>query len=305
MKEEENGKIESGDNNASASIVAGVELAGIEQRIIHISVGDQEIPVVLTPSGMSVDVMKDVLDVADERADRPRRLRGTAAHFELASFIEHINRFKNADSVVFADPSAVRLQAVFDYHAPNDTASGGATHDDLARWAKHRSSYACPLSEQWKLWTGANGREMSQEAFAQFIEDNMVDLSNPTAEDGDLFPKPAAVLEMARKLAIHTKGEFSKEINATTGEGTLVVKNEHTPASTKIPKGFILGIPVFEAGEPYRVEARLRFSMPNGRPSFSFSLYQADAIKRDAFNEVRELVKTGTSLPVFAGSPEQ
>lgn len=291
------------DGNAAACIDAGIGLAEIDGRITRI--GDEAIPVALVPNGMSLRTLEDVLKISDARADKPRRLRGTATHQELGSFIAHVNAFKDGASAVFADATRVQLTAVLNYHiAAVGPKASDLDADERARWADHRSVYTCPLSEQWKRWTAANDKPMGQEEFAQFIEDNMVDLANPGVDDAEVFPKPAAVLEMARKLAINLTGEFKREINPTTGEYTFINRTEHGPNSTKIHKAFLLGIPVFEAGELYRVEARLRFTLAEGRPRFAYSLYQADAIKRDAFGEVRAQVAKETGLPVFAGSPE-
>jgi uncharacterized protein YfdQ (DUF2303 family) len=291
-----NGSPEQPNTNAEAAIDAGIGLAEIERRIAHVPVGDVDVPIALVPNGMTLRPLKDVLDIADARAEKPRRLMGTATHQELDSFIAHAVRFKDEHSVVFADVASVKLTAVFDYHQAAGT----------PRWGGHRSVYACPLSREWQVWTSNNERTFTQEKFAQFLEDNQVDIGSPDADSGEksLFAAPAAMIEMARKLTLNLVGEFKREINPTTGESTLINKAEHGSGSTKIPVGFILGIPVFEAGEAYRLEARLRFSMPDGRPTFSYSLYQPDAVKRDAFGKVRADVAAGTKLPVFAGSPE-
>jgi hypothetical protein len=52
------------------------------------------------------------------------------------------------------------------------------------------------------------------------------------------------------------------------------------------------------------LEARVRFSMREGRPTFAYSLYMPEKVLKDAFNEVRNKVAADTALPVFAGSPE-
>lgn len=72
----------------------------------------------------------------------------------------------------------------------------------------------------------------------------------------------------------------------------------------EVPRAFVLGIPVFEGGTLYAIEARVRFAMREGKPSFSYSLYQHEKVLKDAFGEVRAKVAADTSLPVFAGSPE-
>ncbi|MDE8453326.1 DUF2303 family protein, partial [Klebsiella pneumoniae] len=82
--------------------------------------------------------------VFDQYRTNPLRRAGTATMLSLDSLIDHVNRFKDADTVVFADDSrsAPSMTAVLDYHR------AGASGDP--RFGKHRSLYAFPLSDEWK-----------------------------------------------------------------------------------------------------------------------------------------------------------
>lgn len=280
------------DTDVSAAIRAGIELAPAETKIAFPITG---IPVAITPAGAQVRVMKEVLEEAELRADAPKRRKGTATHQELESFIAHVNRFKDDGSAIFADVQRVQLLAVFDYHKA-----------DAPRWGQHRAVYTCPLSRQWKLWLQQNEHEMSQDQFADFIDANLKDIASPPtggAISADVA-QPAAVVEMARNLVVRSNTAFERKVDITTGATTLVSKDERDPSSTKIPRAFMLGIPVFEGGAVYAIEARVRLKMQNGRPTFSYSLFQTDEILRDAFGDVRKKVAEGTALPLFVGAPE-
>jgi uncharacterized protein YfdQ (DUF2303 family) len=278
-------------SNVAAALAAVDALQGAEKRIADI----EGIPVAVMPATMQARVLKEAIDLADARATAPRRRKGTATHQEFDSFILHVNRFKDADSVIFADNDNTSLTAVLDYH----TAAG-------PRWGEHQSVYECPKSRQWALWMSKNGCQFDQEKFGEFIDANMRDLASPSAGGAVSvdIAEPAAVLQMARNLVVQTKGEFSRIINPTTGEGSLIVKDEHGPQSTKVPRAFLLQLPVFENGTVYAVEARIRFAMNGGRPTFAYVLYEPEKIVQDAFGEVRTKATTGTALPLFVGSPE-
>lgn len=314
-----NKQIDPNANEVASAIQAGVQAANIQDRVdfLESSPDGTKIPYALVPAGMSVQVLDKLVEAADKRLPTPRRTIGTAKHQELGSFVEHVNRFKVASTAIFADVAAVSLTAVFDYH--NRGTPG---------WGQHRAVYACPLSRQWKLWLENNERTLTQDQFAEFIDANMADLAPADAppkpatqttalalqtSDGvqpeavaTIEPpvSPAEVLTMARKLTIHTKGEFSRHINPTTGEHTLIAREQHESGSTKIPRAFYLKLQVFEGGEFYRVEARIRMQLQNGRAVFGYSLYQVDEVLRVAFDEVRAIAKQKTELPVFAGTPE-
>jgi uncharacterized protein YfdQ (DUF2303 family) len=140
---------------------------------------------------------------------------------------------------------------------------------------------------------------MSQEAFADFIDEHFPDL---IGEEG--FPQPMAILEMARNLTINTRGTFTKQLHPTTGDINLVCRQETESTSTVVPRAFLLAIPVFIGGERWRVEARVKVRVNEGRAHIGYELHRADEIRRGAFEQVRDAARAQTSLPVFAGSPE-
>jgi uncharacterized protein YfdQ (DUF2303 family) len=286
------------ENQVQSAINAGKNMAEAASRIVNVGHSAEcSVPVSILPAGMSLVVQERLLALMNEQMPTPKRRKGTATHHELASFVSHVNRFKDEHSAVFADIFENSITAVLNYHEKGDGSP---------RWGDHESVYVCPLSTQWKLWITHDGRAMTQEQFGEFIDANMADLASDPA-DGPIDPglaSPASLLQMARNLVVRTKGEFSRTINPTTGEGSLISKMENESTSTPIPRAFLLQLPVFEHGTVYRVEARVRFAMSNGRPTFAYVLYQPDTIKKDAFGEVREQVWKGTGLPVFAGRPE-
>jgi uncharacterized protein YfdQ (DUF2303 family) len=260
----------------------------IEPRIGHV----ETIPFVILRPGEKVAVLEEALAALECRADSPIRRSGVSTHTELASFIEHANRFKEKESVVWADIGRVQLVVVFN-------ADPAGSNAKKAGWGDHRSQYTCPRSPEWLAWTRTAGISMSSEKFAAFIDKHMDNLT-----DGEGAASPIALMETARNLQIFTKGTFLKRVNPETGEYHMVAKEEHDKEnSTKIPRKFCLALRVFEGGELYRVEARIQFAINDGCPSFSFDLHRADEILRDAFSDVRDEVKKETELPVFAGTP--
>lgn len=280
-----------------AALDAGCAMATIEEAMTH----EGSVPLALVPNGMKLDRLFDVVKFNDDRADArgeaPRRQRGTATLTELDSFIAHVNRHKDLESVVFADAANVKLTAVLNYNEKGQS---------RPRWGDLRAVYSCPLSEPWRFWNAAAAKKWKQEDFAQLIEERMDDLASPTGNGADKdLPAPNEVLTMARSLEINTSGTFQRHIDPQTGNYTLINKMENTQGTTKIPRAFLLKLQVFEAGDFWPVEARIRFDLNGGVPLFSFFLYQAEEIKRHAFDEVRTKVKQQTELLLLAGSPEQ
>jgi uncharacterized protein YfdQ (DUF2303 family) len=282
-------------NNIQAAIDAGKEIgAKPDERIVMVG----GLPVLVAPMSMQAKLLHEVVAMEDAREAQPRRLKGTATLTELDSFLAHVNRHKSADSVVFADVAGVKLTAVLNYHM-------AGSGDDKARWSDHRAVYSCPLSDAWKRWNEHSGEEMSQDDFAQFIEDHMDDLAAPTGngDDKDL-PMPSDVLTMARNLIVNTKGAFQRTVDPVTGNYTMLNKSDNDTGTTKIPRAFKLQLQVFDAGSYWGIQARVRFQLNHGVPCFSYLLYKAEETKREAFDEIRKKVIGQTQLPLFAGSPE-
>lgn len=264
-------------------IKAAREGVPIEPRIGHV----KSVPYAIVREDEGVQVLESVLRAVEQREPHPNRKQGTSRHFELASFVEHVNRFKEESSAVWADIDSMEVTAVYNEHDKK-----------RAGWRDFQAVYSCRTSPEWQAWLERDGEAMSNEAFANFIEERMEDLT-----DGEGMPAPIVLLEMARNLQVHTKGQFIRKVNPETGEYTMISKEEHTEGTTKIPRRFALALRVFEGGDAYRVEARISFRVNNGRPMFSYTLHRAEEIKRDAFGHIRDIVAKKTNLTVFAGRP--
>lgn len=284
-------------HDAAAIIEALEQFGAIDERYAYVSADGGEtfpIPVRRVRGANGVDtleVMRDVLEVLDARADAPLRRKGTQTLAELASFIEHVNRYKATplSSVVYADVETFALTAVY-----NDHVAGSAS--SLTGWRDHRAAYTCPRSPEWIAWTAQDGAELDQDQFADHIERHLESLI-----EGKGYPAPTEVLQMARELTVLTEGTFQRSVNPTTGAGILVNKTEHKTGSTQIPRAFLLAIPVFDGGIRYQVEARMRFVLEAGRPVFSYALHRRIEIERDAFGALRSDVHEQTGLTVLAG----
>lgn len=283
---------EMGMRDVEAAVAAGAMSVDIDSRFRVVDLGNGSRVVLAIGNNGKPELVDDLDQPLREAALGPPRRHGNMVLHEVDSFIEHVKRFALPDqTTIWADAKDFSIQVVYD-----DDPAGG----DLkaAGWRAHRARYTCPRSPEWLAWTALEGKEIRQEAFAQFLEDRLDDIAS---KEG--FPKPAELLEVARNLVIHAKGAFKKTFDPVSGTGTLVCETEHGPGSTRIPRAFVLGLRVFEGGEPYEVEARIRFAMREGTPIFGFVLHRRAEIERDAFNDVRKAVAAGTRMPVFAGSP--
>lgn len=251
------------------------------------------------------------------------RISGTAALLSLASFIDLVNRFKDGESAVFGndDRKAPSLTAIFNYHEEIG-GDGPADASDAARHADHRATFAFPVSDEWTAWMGSNKEPMSMADFALFLEDRWPDVLTITALEElpekmrtivevsggkGALATPQKLIELSRGLKVNEKAAIEESVNLASGEGGIRFTAEHTGAdgkAVKVPSIFIIGLPVFRNGQPYRMMARLRYRIAGGKLVFWYELARPDAVFDDAFAGALDEVREKTALPVFLGKPQ-
>lgn len=285
-------------NNENAAIIAACreDLVIAERHdVLSLREHGPSVPIrtVIDPQNgcTRVEVFADALDALEARDTKPRRRVGRVAFHEVDSLIQYVQRFGREDTIVYANPGTFAVEVVLNEHPK------GEDNTDAA-WRDHRATYSCPRSPEWIAWCEHDGKPMTQEKFADFIESRLEDLR---AAPG--MPAPTDVLTMARNLIMRTKGTFERQINPTTGASVLVNKTETDTGSTEIPRAFAIGVAVFEGGVPYQVEARVRLEIKEGRAAFAYVLHRRKEIERDAFQAVRAQIASETGKLVLAGNP--
>lgn len=252
--------------------------------------GKVTVPFAIVDNDQSVKVLNELQAALDKRLPAPRRRIGTAELLDPESFGKYVVRHKQSQTTIFANRDERWLKAYLNFHP-------GGDNPKAAGWCDFIADYTAPLSPLWVEWTGFDGEDMTQDAFAQWIENRYDDI---VTEDGQA--KPIELLEMARSLQIHTKGTFQRKIDPTNGTYSMVCKEEHDSNSTVIPRSFLIGVPVFDGGHPYRVECRVRFKLLHGVPVFSYTMHRRVEIERDAFAGIVEQVEKDTGVEVFIGT---
>jgi len=266
-----------------------------------------EAPIVLGKDGARVLPQS----VFDEYRDKPLRRKGTATLLDLDSLIAHVARFKDDDTLIFAndDRTSPTLTAVIDYHR------AGAEADP--RFGQHRAKFAFPLSDEWKAWTSQNKKPMAMADFAAFLEDRIVDVLDDTTnlpDDmqrfitaiGGNIASPSKLMEIAVGLKVHEKSQVGETVNLSSGEGEITFVSQHTDAKgapLKVPNLFLIGIPVFKNGPTWRIAVRLRYRKRDGL-SFWFEMWRQEPVFDAAFKEALDRVRSETGLAVLLGSPE-
>lgn len=237
-------------------------------------------PFVVVPEGYKVNGLEALFPL-------PARSKGTTKLDDADSFIRFVNQNKTDHTRLYCKVGS----------APSFSACFNDTFGMEPGWGDHMAAYTCPLSVEWKTWTGSNGKQMSQADFSRFVEDNAPDCVSPSAAD---------MIEIARSLEAKKSVNFSSAVRLDNGQSQLTYEETIQGTAAKgrlvVPETFSIGIPVFESDGRYAVTARLRYRIAEGgKLSLWYDLVRPHKIIEDAVKELRAVIEARTELTAFAG----
>jgi uncharacterized protein YfdQ (DUF2303 family) len=236
-----------------------------------------DIPIVALADGLTLHSL--------ERTNaNPSRFQARVILTTLADHIAYIKAQRGGDvngdqnTVLFADRNQLRFHTILDYH-----------EQETPSWLDHSLTTTLALSKQLQTWITKAGAWMPQEQFAEFLDENLGDIQEPT---------PATVLDFVECLTCTRKEAFRSAMNQTTGEVQFVwEKTNATDERTSIVRDFTLGIPVWHRGDPFAIKARLQHRIKENEGGkagvhFRFKLEQIDRIQDKLWDEAIALLRT-------------
>lgn len=263
--------------------------------IIEAAISGAE-PVILTEDARTAFVVPDggkvcVIEPApDSQRSAPRRKTGTTTVLDVDGLAFLWDKQALPQSELFADPKAFTVTAVLD-------ADQGAA--DPAGFRDHRIVLACVTTPAWKAWTALDGQLMAQDSFAEHLEDRLVDIVRPTGGE---------MLELAQSFEASTKVDFKSAVVISSGQRQL--QYEETTAaraghkgSIEIPATFDLALKPFEGSDAYKVTARFRYRIRDGRLQIGYKLERPEDVLRSAFDDVRSAASEACDRAVLVGTP--
>lgn len=198
-----------------------------------------------------------------------------------ASLIDYVNRFKNPDTVLFANEEENAVTAVIDYHK---AAAGEAPVE--ARLGVHQATLTLAYSDQWETWMERDEQLMRHVSFATFLEENQWDVAEPRGAD---------LLEICRDLQVKESMNFSSSIRM--GDTVSVTYEKDGDVSTKssmsLPAQFELFLPVYFGEPSVRVLCFTRRSVDGGRLSLGYKMSRREYIERMEFARIVEEIRAG------------
>ena len=271
--------------NTEAGVVAALAAKASGGHVVKT---DDNREFLIVPQGFSE---KEVSDAYGLKLAKPRYIKQTVTIETADSLVDYVNRFKGADTMLFAEISANRIVALVDYHASKEAAH-----------VSHRAKMELPFSEEWQLWTSISGKLKPQLEFARFIEENAADIRAPSA--GEL-------LDACRDLQVHRKVNFTKAVRTQSDNENFEFTNETNVTSRasgglELPTKFVLGLPVYFGDAEVELHAFLRWAIEpeKGQLSLGIQLHRVEHVRQDVFKNIVQEVADRTGCPAVFGKSE-
>ena len=251
--------------------------------------------------------VSDLKILIEKYRTAPERRKGTAKVTTLQSFIDLVNRHKDAHSAIFGKTEWPQpaLRAVIDYHQT----------DGAPRFGQHHVVYEFPLTDEFRAWIKGNGAAMEQAEFAAFLEEHAAELAAPF--DGEKsefellfkekFATPADLIALSRNLEIHVGAKVKRAERLASGERTVEFVEEHLNGKGErvdIPGIFMVAVPAFVDGDNVRIPARLRYRVMGGGIKWFYQLYRWEWWLRQRVKDDLDQASEETALPAFEGASE-
>lgn len=243
----------------------------------------------IVPAGYKLE---NISELVERMQPTPRRKKGTVALKSVQSLLDYCETQKadgaDAMGVIYADIDARKITAVF-----ND--QGGSEPG----WRDHRAEFFAEFTPEFEKWQKANKVQFGQSEFSEFIEDNLVDITEPSAQ---------TLLEVATTIQAKTDINFSSAKRLQNGQVQLqytenIDARAGAAGALEIPKEFSLGLRIFKNGEGYKLRARLKYRLHAGTVKFWFELDRPERAIEDAFNGYVEKVAEHSGYLVLIGRP--
>lgn len=201
----------------------------------------------------------------------PRRKSGTVVVFDAGSFNEIVDA--NADTgtprvYVNRDVASPSIIGILNDHGENPG------------WRDLRVQLEFRQTPQWQKWRAMDGKMVGQADFAEFIEENLADLAQPTG---------AEMLEIVTYLQATRSTEFKSGIRLSNGN-LQFVNVENTTAKVgagqiEVPEKFELAITPFQGLPLFAVPARFRYRLNGGVLTMGLKLERIENLMNQVLGE--------------------
>jgi len=224
----------------------------------------------------------------------PRRVRAKPTLLTEESFVDYVRQFSGGGSRIYANINGKPAQFV----AVLDDNAGACA----PAFREHVATYRVEHSRQWDIWCAYDGKQMPQEKFAEFMEDNNSDVF----DDNGNLPSQAMMRDVSRDLQAKTHVTFDSRVKLD--DGSHVFAYAETISGTvkngqlQVPERFAIAIPIFKGGSLYVLHARLRYRVTKDGLTMGYALIEADNLSDKILAEMMARIASSTQVMTVAGA---
>jgi uncharacterized protein YfdQ (DUF2303 family) len=231
----------------------------------------------------------EVVDTEDANA-LPDRKRGTVTVFDAASFNQILADNADAGNIAIYFDRNPEKPAVVAVLNGNGRAGAG--------WGDFRVQISFRPTPQWLKWKAIDGKLMPQATFAEFVEDNLEDISDPAG---------GAMLEIVSYLQATRTVNFKSGLRLSNGQIQFQnmedIQAQVGTGSIAVPETFTLGIAPIFGLTSYAVPARFRFRIQEGKLQMGFKLQRVETMMSRIVEDVIAKIERGANISVMDGLP--
>lgn len=233
---------------------------------------------------------EDVTLQVRKAAPAPHRKQGVIELASVESFIIFCKEQEcEKTGYIYASHDTRTMTAVFNDNRSLD-----------AGWRDHQAKFQAKFTPEFQRWLDNNGysRAKNQSEFAEFIEDNLADITEPAAQQ---------LLEVATTIQAKTDINFSSAKRLHDGQVQLgytesINASAGANGALQIPKEFALGLRIFRNGDGYKLRARLKYRLASGQVKFWYELDRPERAVEDAFTGYINAVGERSGYVVLLGN---
>lgn len=224
----------------------------------------------------------------------PRRAKGTQQILTEVAFGDYVNlHLTDRRTVVYAEEDMLRLTAVFNEHEQGVPAANPG-------WRDWRAQLTMEHGKSWLAWTNIDREWQEQADFMDLLEERVDDVVAPPQTD---------LLDIVSNFSTHKTVAFQSAISLHDGGVRLEYKEDVTSAGggtsghQVMPERIELALQAIKGDAPWKVTARLRYRITDGRLRIMVLLDRLDEVLEEAWGEVVKRVDAALDCPVLEGRP--
>ena len=264
-----------------SALDAAIKAARIASPVI---VGPHGARHILVPEGFRLEAAHD------PHALPPHIIKTAVVVDQRSSLSAYANRFADDRSILIADYDAGSIKAVLDWHFDNGRDEEGCLEPQPR---EHTCTLKLRPSEEFKRWAEMENAFHGQAEFAAFLEENAVDV---------IDPEPAVLIEISRDLEGTQGVTFKSSTRLENGDRSFVYETEtRAKGDIKVPREFVLSIPLYEGEEPVPLRCAFRWRINAGQLQMGFIWRRVEYQRRAHFMQIATAAAEETGRPVFFG----